>query len=883
MRDFSIWAIRLYQAGLRILPSDFRDAYGEGMEGMFRDEWRTRGHTRRATLVVRVGLDLVWTAVAVRLGCTGGITEREGTMMTWTGIGMDLRASMRALRHSPIFTATAVLSLALGFGGVATVYALADHILLDPISGVHAPDELVELTPGGLPYPVIQDFQGVRAFSGVAAHRMRTAALELGEGADARPVQVGVVSGNYFDVLGVSAARGRLLTSADTVPGAPPVAVLSHAVWTELGRPDAVVGSDIHINGTPFRVVGVAPTGFVGLRLQAQPAAWIPVESWPSVSLGRTPDVHSRNWGWIAAVARLAPGASIASATVEARDVAARIAREHPENESDLEKVSVEPARARVAEQAGAVLQPLFFALGGMALLALLAAAANVANLLLARSTRRTREMAVRAAIGAGRLRLARLAAVECVLLVLAGGATGVVLSMGALRLLAAVSFPEGIRIDAGLGPDLPFLALAGTLLLLVVLVAGLGPSLTAAGASADVAGSDRGGGGSPRGVRMRGILAAVQVAAGVVLLSATFLFGQSIVRALRVDLGFDASRMSVVGVDASLFKGDQAAASQAVTRLVEQVRALPGIDAASWSTVAPLTRDVEQESFDIVGRVWPEERPVIEVNSVGTDFFDASGIPLLEGNPGAVRGSVRTPVVVVTESMARRFWPGESPVGAHVVVMDTDLEVVGVAASTRFHGFDSDPVPMAYGILPAVPSRSASLLVRGAGAGSALAQVRGIARSVDPRLVVVDLATGKMMVDVLLAPQRLGGAAALLFALLALALSLTGVYGVIAYGVTARLREFGIRLTLGAEPARVAGEVVMRNAALLVVGVTVGVAAAVALTRVVAAYLFGVDTGDLGPAVLSGALVLVMALVATWLPARRAGQVDPASVLASE
>jgi cell division protein FtsX len=383
--------------------------------------------------------------------------------------------------------------------------------------------------------------------------------------------------------------------------------------------------------------------------------------------------------------------------------------------------------------------------------------------------------------------------------------------------------------------------------------------------------------------VRVRGFLAAAQVAAGVVLLAVTLLFGQSIVKALRVDLGFDASRMAVVHLDASLFKDDRAAVSRAVFGVTEEIRTRPGIDAASWSTVAPLTRDVEEESFDIVGRVWPDRRPVVEVNAVGGDFFDASGIPFIAGDPRAARGRVTTPVVVVTESMARRFWPDESPVGAHMVVMDTDFEVVGVVASTRFHGFDSDPVPMAYGVLPGVPGPSVSLVVRGNEVESVLADVRGIARSVDSRLVVTEVVTGTGMVDGLLAPQRLGGAVALLFAVLALALSLTGVYGVVAYGVTARLREFGIRLTLGAEPGRVAGEVLRKNVTLLLVGVVGGVAAAFALTRVAAAYLFGVDVADLGPATVSGVVVLIMALIATWLPARRAGQVDPAAVMAAE
>lgn len=853
---------------------------------MFRDEWRSRGGLGRARLTVRSVVDLTWTALRVRVGAgrEHGISE-EGMMTTrWIGLGLDVRTSLRALRRSPLFTVTATLSLAMGFGGVATVYSLADHMLLDPIEGVRAPDELVELTPSGLPYPVVQDFQqGVRGLTGVAAHRMRTVALELGSGAEARPVQAGVVSGNYFDLLGVAPARGRLLTPADTIQGASPVTVLSHAVWSELGERDDIVGSDVRINGASFRVVGVAPARFVGLRLWAHPAVWIPVESWPLASLGRTPDVHSRGWGWIAAVGRLAPGASLASATQEARVTAQRIATEHPENAGDLDDLGVSPARLRVADQAGGVLQPLLLALAGMALLALLAAAANVANLLLARATRRTRELAVRAALGAGRARLARLAFVECALLVAAGGLLGAGLSFLALRGLGAVTLPGGIRIGAGLSPDPRFMALAGALLLAVVVVAGLAPVLAASRASARMAGSDRSGGASPRSIRLRAGLAAIQVSAGVVLLAGTLLFGQSILNALRVDLGFDARRMAVVRIDASLFRDDLGSAGSALSRLLDDIRRQPGIDAASWSTVAPLTRDWEQESFDIVGRAWPNRKPTVEVNAVGGNFFAASGIPLLAGDPGAVRAPVRTPSVVVTEAMARRYWPGESPVGSHVVIMGMELQVVAVAADTRFHGFDADPTPTAFGLLPVLPSSSISIVARGPGAESLLGSVRGLARAVDTRLVVADQATGDSMVGLLLAPQRVGGAVALLFALLAIALSLTGVYGVVAYGVTARLREFGVRLTLGAGPGRVTGEVLRRNLGVMVGGVLLGVAVSLILTRLGAAYLFGVATSDALPALVAGLGVLVMATVAMWMPARRAGQVDPATVLAAE
>jgi predicted permease len=880
-------AVRLYgRAVARLLPDPFRSRYGPAMEAMFRDEWAARGATARVALGVRAIADVGWTAVAERLRASAGTLGGGVATMWGNGMQMDLRTSLRTLRRSPLFTLAAALSLALGVGGVATVYALADHLLLDPIRGVAAPDRLVELSERALPYPVVQDLQGeaLRSFTGIAAHRMRTVALELGGGVEARPVQLGIVTGNYFDLLGVAPARGRLLSPADTVPGSALSAVLSHGLWTEMGSPPDVTGTDVRINGTPFRVVGVAPRGFSGLRLWAQPAVWIAVESWPAVSLGRTPDVHSRGWGWTAVVARLAPGVQVGAATDEVRAAGARIGRAHPENDGVLEDVALIPSRTQAAEQASAVLQPLLLALGGMSLLALFAAAANVANLLLARATRRARELAMRVALGAGRGHLARLVAIEGALLVGLGSALGVAISALALRLLGAVRLPGDIRIGAsGIAPDARVVLVGGALLVAVVAVSALAPMLTAMRVSAGLAGGDRSGGGAPKGVRLRRVLAGVQVAVGVVLLAGTLLFGQSIVRALSVDLGFDPTHMAVIGVDASLFRDGQDEAMVAVDRLLGEIRERPGVEAAAWSLTPPLSSGADQESFDIVGRAWPDRKPVVEVNAVGSDFFRASGIPLVAGDASAVEGSIAAPVVVVNESMAERYWPGISPVGSSVVIQDMAMQVVAVAADARFHGFGTDPEPTAYGVFLALPTPSRSLVVRGPGAEQVLRSVRGTVRAVDPRMVVTDVATGPRLVDFLLAPQRLGGTVALMFATLALSLCLTGVYGVVAYGVTARLREFGVRLTLGADPGRVAREVVRKNLAATLVGVLLGAGAAVALTRVAAAYLYGVGAGDLFAAGLASACVLGMALGAMWIPARRAGRVDPASVLALE
>lgn len=876
--------VRLYRRALQVLPQDFREAHGVGMEAMLRDEWMERGGPGRAALLVRALLDLVWTALITRVG--GAMDDGAGRWkMGWADFGMDVKVSMRSLAKAPLFTTTAVLSLGLGVGGVATVYGVADRLLLRPIQGVRDPGRLVEVGQMALPYPVIQDLAaGMGSMSGLAGHRARTVALDPGSGVDARPVEAGIVTGNYFDLLGVAPERGRLLTPEDNVPGAPAVAVLSHALWTEMGAPPDVLDLELRVNGTVFRVVGVAPVGFRGLRLWSHPAFWMPVESWPLVSLGRTPDVHARNWGWIAAVGRLRPGVTVATATAEARSVARRIDAAHPDNAGDLDQVALTPVRARAAGSIEGVLEPLLLALAAVVGLALLAAATNVANLLLARATRRGREFAVRSALGASRLRLGRLVAVETGLLVLCGAAAGTALSVAALRGLEAVRLPEGISFEsASLSPDGRLLMVAAALLLVVLAVAGLTPAVLAARSGSPGLASDRSGGSEPRGFRLRATFAAIQVAVSVVLLAGTALFGRSMVRALAVDLGFDPGRLAVVQVDRALFHDDQAAAGRAFTRLVDAVRDAPGVESASWSTVPPLSQGEDRESFEIMGRAWPGPPPSVEVDAVGPDFFRASGIPLVAGDASALRGFDGGLVGVVSEAMARQYWPGENPVGAHVQVMGMDVPIVAVARDSRLHGFSSDPRPLLYGVLPAPPPGGASLVLRGPSAKTAVASIRDLTRSVDPRLVVVEATTGPDLVGLLLAPQRVGGIVFLLFGILAVALSLVGVYGVVAFGVGARLREFGVRLTLGAAPRRVVQEVLVRNLVPVLAGIVAGVATSLALTRAAAAFLFGVSAADLLPAVSAAGIVLAMALLATWIPARRAGEVDPAEVLAVE
>jgi predicted permease len=876
--------LRVYGRALRLLPRGFREARADAMQAMLEEEWWERSRTGRVLLAVRASLDLLGTIAVTRTSLEAG---RPGWAV---GLPEDLRASLRSLGRAPLFTGAAVFSLALGVGGVATVYGVTDRLLLRPIGGVSEGTRLVELVPGGISYPAYQDFRdGTRSLEGLAAHRLRSVALEPGGSAQPRPAQAALVSGEYFAVLDVPAALGRVLTDADNRSGAPPVAVLSHALWVELGSTPDVLGSSVRVNGVPYDVVGVAPADFSGLRLWAEPALWITIESWPLASRGRTPDPADRRWWWLQTVGRLSPGVDVDEASAEVRAVAGRIGEANPGEADELGDVRVVPLRTRAADAAGDLLEPLLVLLALVVGLALLAAASNVANLLLARATVRTRELGIRTALGADRYRLGRLLGVESALLVSAGLIGGLGLASLALRALAVVRLPNGIGFeDPGLRADGRLLLLCVATLAIVTTVAGLSPALRAARSGAAGLGTVRSAGGGRQDLRLRGVFVGIQVAVGVVLLSGTALFGRSLLAALRVDLGLDAERLGVIQVDASLFNEDAAAAADALGRLVQRLREEPGIVSASWSTLAPLSTGEDRESFEIVGRTPAEgEHFLVEVSAVGPEYFETTGIRLLRGGPPGTAAR-RAPVAVVNEAMARRYWPGEDPLGARVVVRGQEVAVVAVAADARLHGFATEAAPLLFGVLPEVPplsgdAASLTLLVSGPGVGGVLARAGEIARSMDTRVVVGDASSGTALLDFLLLPQRMGGAALLGFAILAVTLALTGVYGVVAFGVQARLREFGVRLTLGAKPLRVTAEVMKRSVGPVLGGLAVGAVTSLLLTRGVASVLYGVAPTHAGGAAIAVASVLFMALLATWIPARRAGRVDPAAVLSAD
>lgn len=464
------------------------------------------------------------------------------------------------------------------------------------------------------------------------------------------------------------------------------------------------------------------------------------------------------------------------------------------------------------------------------------------------------------------------------------GLAAGFLLSTVALQALGGLRLPGGLALEeTALRVDGRLLLLAAGTLVLVTMLIGVAPALTAIRMDPGRLAPGRGTTGSRTNLQLRSWFVSLQVAISVVLLAGTAMFGRSLVEALDVDLGFDPNELGVMVVDASLFQEDRSSAARVIHQLVEVLEDHPGMAAASWATVAPLTRDEERETFRIIGRDMGDPTPSVEFNSVGADFFRAAGIPLVRGDGQALREPIAEPLLVVNEAMAARYWPEDDPMNGRVQIMGADLPVVAVAADTRFHGFASEPEPFVFVVQPDPVGSRVSVILRGGGATAALASARATAAGVDRRLVIADARTGPALVEDLLAPQRLGSVVLLLFSGLAITLALTGVWGVVAYSVGARKREFGVRLSLGARSSDVTTGVLRGSLAPLVGGILLGLGGSVALTRATAYLLFGIPVDEFLTPMMAAGFVLASALLATWIPARQAGKVDPVTALSAE
>jgi predicted permease len=803
----------------------------------------------------------------------------------------DIRYALRGIRRSPGFAAVAVATLALGVGANTAIFSVLNSMVLRPMPGIADAHRLVWIThvedgrAGRVSYP---DFLDYRAHAGVfdGAAAVDRLPVHLATADATERIQAQVAGGDFFSALGLVPAAGRFFFAEDD-RARRPVAVLSSAYWRRRfeARPDTV-GRAVSINGRAFTVIGIAPEGFAGLDVEEPPDVYLPLETFLS-GTDRAASLTSRRSEHYRAIARLKLGVSKNEA---AAAVAAISARNAPLRDADRRRLTASVETPKGWVPPGHMYEVLPIAGVGLAVtgLVLLIAAANVANLLLGRAARRRREIGIRLAIGASRWRIVRQLLTESVLLSAMGALAGVVVSSWLLDvLLARFEAPPLVQpvVDARV------LAWALASAVATSILFGLAPALAAArpevipalkGAAA------RGRGAS--GQRLQGTLVAVQISLSLVLLAAAGLLVRSLAKAADVPIGFDrgAARDVVTLSFDPITQGYSSERAQDLReRMLERARALPGVRDAALTELLPLSNRAMADTFVAAGDTAAHGIEVFYA-TVSPGFFATLGVPLAAGRdfgPGDRAGS--NAVAIVNETLARRFWPGASPLGRRLAVAgkpSDSYEVVGVARDGKYVSLTEPAMPYAYfPLAQGAHFNETTLVVRGTPGVSSTAAVRGIARELDPALPLFQVETLADSLRRNSSFRREGTVFVTAFGLLAMVLAGIGLYGVVAFAVAERRREIGVRMALGARARDVVALFVRRGARLAAIGVAIGLLASAAVTRLLAGMLFGVTPMDLLALAGAAALLAGVAVLASAVPAGRASRIDPSSALRAE
>jgi predicted permease len=800
----------------------------------------------------------------------------------------ELRHAVKALRRAPGTSAAAILVLALGIGANAAIFSLLSTILLRPLPGIARQGELVNVHGtqpggddfGGFSYPDYLDYrERSRALEGLAAFNGR--GMTFGAREQAGLVAAQLVSGNYFELLGVRAHLGRvILPDDDRAPGASPVAVVSHGFWqARLGGDPGVVGRTVRLNGFPFTVVGVATEGFTGHFVGFAMDVWVPL----SMAAQAAPDetLDGRDSSWLELIGRLGPGVPLGSAQADLMRVAASLATEHPATHAGR-GVNLQPTSGVDDDLRGPV-AAFLAVLQGVAALVLLAASANVAGLLLARALARRRDAAIRLALGSGPWALVRQHLAETTLLFSAGGLGGLLLARWAAALLVSFQPRFAIPLRFDLQLDARVVLFAGLIALAAALVVALVPARVAM--RAELVGSLKGLG-APERTRLRGALVIGQVALSLALLAGAGLFLRALQRARALDPGFETQHVQIASLNVSLLARGESQGRAFYASLLERARALPGVRSATLARRTPLSLGSLGTRIEVPGQPSADGRGyTVDFNAITPGYFETLGIPIVAGRalqPSDAPGSAR--VAVVSQALARRFWPDQEPLGQTIARGGDQLTIVGVAADSAVRRLGEEPRSQVYLPFDQSYAPGMTLLVRSEGPSAQLAAaLRRELWALEPDLPILLEMPLHEYVGRSLAPQRMAGAVTGALGLLGIALAALGLYGVVAQLVAQRTREVGVRIALGAEAGAVVRLFVRDGMRLALAGSGAGLALAWGLGRLAHAFLPGVSPADAWALAGAGGFVASMAFAASWLPARRAARVDPVVALRSE
>lgn len=813
----------------------------------------------------------------------------------------DLRHAVRLLARRPGFTSIAAVTLAIGIGASTLIFSVVEAVLLTP-PPFRDPDQLVVVWEHNIPrdrrtnvvspanFLAWRDAQ--QSFSDIGAFSITGTGSLTGTGAEPEQVSVQLTTSQLFPILGVDALVGRTFAAEEDHPNSD-VALVSHRLWQRrFGGSASAVGTSVTVNGTARTIVGVMPPGFDLFDRKVD--VWLPAE------LGD--QAREAGGRWLVPVARLKPGIALAQAQADMNRITTRLAAEFPDRNAGWASNLV-----LLQEQLVGRVRPALGVLLGAVGFVLLIACANVANLLLARATSRRRELAVRAALGASRLRLVRQLLIESLALAAVGAAGGVFMAYWGLRTLLAATaeqFPiprlETASLDGGVLAFAVFVSLA------TVLIFGLAPSLSASRPDLNDALKEGVRGSSARQGRLRGALVVVEVALAVVLLAGAGLLVRSFQQLVAVDPGFEPEQVLTLQVSLPGATYSEPSARVGFFQdLTGRLARLPGVVAAGGVSFLPLDGLGAATGFRALDRPEPPkgQQPVTDVRIISGDYFSAMGIPLVRGRlfteaevaaafsvvlfAEAERPGTRG-LVVVNETMAREMWPGEDPIGKRLLVSWRDPavtdEVIGVVGDARLVSLDGEVRPTVYYPHNRTAYSALTVVVRASlDPASLTSAVVAQVREMDPQQPVANIRTMEGVIGASVGQRRIVMLLAGLFAGVALLLAAIGLYGVLAYLVAERTREIGVRIALGAQRGAVLGMIIRRGLTLTVMGAAAGLAGALALTRLMRSLLFQVTPSD--PST-HGAVILVLvavALLASLIPAWRATRVDPVVALRQE
>jgi predicted permease len=827
----------------------------------------------------------------------GNVTlAREGSREMWGWNSMetllqDLRYALRMLRRNRGFAAVAVLSLALGIGANALVFSVVNALLLRPLP-VERPDQLVFLeTKSGITqsFPNYRDLRDRnKAFSGLVGYRLVPMEFESASGATR--IWGLLATGNYFDTLGLHPVMGRFFHQADDLhPGASPYAVLSYSAWRgRFGGDSGIVGKTVRINRLPYTVLGVAPPDFHGTELWYWPEVWVPMMMEPQIE--NYPDAgwldNRGTWDtWV--LGRLKPGTSKTQALANLNTIAAQLAREHPDNNEGLQFKLAKPGLA--GDWVGGPARAFTLGVLGLAALVLLAACANLASLLTARAADRQREIAIRLSIGAKRARVVRQALTETLVLSLAGGAAGYALAFVLSQALSRWRAPMDIPVQFDVTPDWRVFLFALVVSIVASALFGSAPAWRASktDANAVLKGSMMSWGG--RRLVFRDVLVVLQVALCFVLVTASLISLRGLQQALKMRLGFDPDGVAVVAYDLGLAGYSEEKGQAFQQRALEAVKQLPGVRFAAYSNSVPLS--IDQSTTSVTPADKPAPRPSDRISAlyyeISPGFFETIGTELRAGRDFTWRDDEKSPrVAIVNAAFARQVLHSENAVGKRFRQGSNGslVEVVGVVEDGKYESLAESQRPAVFWPMLQNHNSNTVLEVRSSiPAAQMVREMRQAVAGLDPELPVYGTGSLDQMLGFAFFPTHTAAIALSAFGVLAIMLAATGIHGLVSYAVVRRVREIGIRVAVGARPSQVLRLVLGRIMTLVAVGSAVGLATSLAAGQVLASVVYQATPRD--PHVLGAVLgtVVLLGILSSWVPTRRALRIDPMAALRYE